>query len=82
MENKEELFKSNTVLNKDIELGMEFAKLKDRYNYKKIVDCVKGDLSDTYGVFEILKPLYDKYGYGKINKLILEFEKEKGAEDE
>ena len=67
---------------KNVKLGMELQKLKDVYNFKRIVKCVKGDLTDTYGVFEKLKPLYDEFGYAKVNRFIIEIDDEIRAEEQ
>ena len=67
---------------KSVKLGMELQKLKSDYYFKRIAKCVIGDLTDTYGVFEKLKPLYDEFGYAKVNRFIIEIADEKDLAEE
>lgn len=71
-------------IKKYVKLGMAIQRLKDDFYFKRIVKFLKGDLSEDYCVFKNLKPLYDEFGYKKINQLILEIadEEEKSKEGE
>lgn len=68
----------------NISLGMEIEKLRNGYFYGKIIKFLKGDDSENGSMyFHELKPLYDKYGYEKVNRVLLAFEDEKrGKKDE
>jgi hypothetical protein len=64
----------------NISLGMEIEKLRNGYFYGKIIKFLKGDDSENGSMyFHELKPLYDKYGYEKVNRVLLAFEDEKGG---
>ena len=58
-----------TVLN-GITLGYEIGKLQSSFGFNQIVDFIKGNTSSCY-CFDILKPLYDKFGYEITNNAIL-----------
>lgn len=64
-----------------VKLGMKLVELKDHYGYKELVEYLKGTIDQTYYLF-ILKPLWDKYGYNEINKLILKLEEPNVEESE
>jgi hypothetical protein len=67
-------------------LGMEIAELKKSYYYDELIKFLKGGTGNGNLYFEKLKPLYDKYGYEKVNRILLSLEEEKaeekGAENE
>lgn len=67
------------VETQNIHLGIDIEKLRNGYFYGKIIKFLKGDDSE-YGsmYFHELKPLYDKYGYEKVNRILLALEDEKG----
>lgn len=54
----------------NVALGMEIQKLKQSYSYKDIIAFLKGEKEHCFD-FCTLKPLYDKYGYEKVNKYLL-----------
>ena len=70
-------------MNKDIKLGMEVKKVQSTYEFRmdKIKKVLNNDYSDSYGVLEILKPLWDEFGYKKVNTLLKEIIEEE-AKDE
>lgn len=73
----------------NIKLGIAIGELKNKYFYKAIILFLKGDNSENGNIyFEKLKPLYDKFGYEKVNRILLaleekeEVKEEKGDENE
>jgi len=67
----------------NIKLGMEIAELKNQYYYDGLIEFLKGNITASNGMyFEKLKPLYDKYGYEKVNRVLLETEEKAGKENE
>lgn len=66
----------------NVQLGIEIEKLKNTYYYSDIIAFLKGTATgaeDMY--FGRMKSLYDKFGYEKVNRILLELEKdEKGGE--
>lgn len=62
---------------KHIRLGMAIAKLRDAYYYKDLIAFLKGN-DETHGsmYFYLLKPLYDEYGYKKVNDILIELDSE------
>ena len=60
-------------------LGVDIQKLKERYFYKDIIAFLKGEKEVCYDFHE-MKPLYDKYGYEKVNKTLLKLEAEETSE--
>ena len=72
-----ELVEDDTVrkyITNDILLGMELNKLSQGYQFKDVVKFLKGDAESCLS-FDCLKPLYDRYGYDKVNSCILELER-------
>ena len=64
--------KHNEYVN--IGLGMAIQKLKQSHFYGKLVKFLNGDDSDNGSLyFAEMKPLYDEYGYEKVNKAVLHF---------
>ena len=67
----------------NIRLGIEIGKLKDSYYYTDIIKFLNGTASkgeDIY--FSRLKPIYDEFGYEKVNRILLELHKvENGGGD-
>ncbi len=60
---------------KDVRLGMEISTLKDSYYYSDVIAFLKGTATgneDMY--FGKLKPLYDEYGYEKVNRILLDLD--------
>lgn len=65
----------------NIELGIAIGELKREYFYNKLISFLKGDDKDNGSMyFERLKPLYDKYGYEKVNRVLLSLEEPKAEE--
>ena len=70
----------------NIALGMDIQKLKQNYYYKEIIAFLKGEKVNCFD-FCAVKPLYDKYGYEKVNKHLLstyeaeQAETQKGADN-
>lgn len=62
-------------------LGMEIAELKRAYYYGSLLEFLKGGESGGM-YFENMKPLYDKYGYEKVNRIILSLEEKGEQRDE
>lgn len=61
-------------------LGVDIQKLKERYFYKDIIAFLKGEKEKCYDFCE-LKMLYDKYGYEKVNKMLLKTHEETKEEN-
>lgn len=77
----ESLFASiSNAEKKSVCLGIEIEKLRQEFFYKYLIRFLQGkDTPDGAIYFEKLKPLYDRFGYEKINRILLELEKdEKG----
>lgn len=56
----------------NIRLGMRIEKLVNSYYCAKIIKFLKGDDSDNGSMyFHELKPLYDEFGYEKVNRILL-----------
>lgn len=57
--------------------GMAIAEITKEYWFSKVVRFIAGE--DTQGgmYLEHLKPLYDKYGYTKVNNFLIKIYKEK-----
>lgn len=68
----------------NIRLGMEIGRLQNEYYYNDLVAFLQGNSESKGGMyFEKIKPLYDRYGYEKVNRIILTLEKAKdGKENE
>ena len=67
----------------NIYLGIEIAALRNAYYYKALLAFLKGDDEQQGSMYFCnLKPLYDKYGYEKVNKVILEIDKEESKTNE
>ena len=59
----------------NIKLGIAIGELKNEYFYKALISFLKGDNSKNGNIyFEKLKPLYDKFGYEKVNRILLALE--------
>ena len=68
---KEEL--ANQMANfeaKCIRLGMTLEALKREYYYKSLVEFIAGKNKDGGMYLEHLKPLYDEFGYEKVNRIL------------
>lgn len=58
-----------------VNLGIEIAKLRNEYYYKRLIKYLQGDVEYGGSMYLAnLKPLYDKYGYDKVNRILLELE--------
>lgn len=58
-----------------VRLGIEIAKIKNEYYYENLIKYLQGDDKDSGSLYlSKLKPLYDKYGYEKVNRLLLTLE--------
>ena len=71
-------------MNDDIKLGRKIENLKGSWRFDKMVKFLKGenDINDTYNdYFTKLKPLYDEFGYDKVNNLIFEIADELKEEE-
>ena len=67
----------------NIKLGMEIGELKSKYFYEDLILFLKGDNSKNGNLyFEKLKPLYDKYGYEKVNRILLTLEEKEEVKEE
>ena len=83
MENSKELVKKiMSRFGKDVAeyvvLGMEIAEIKQAYYYDSLIKFLNGDDSKNGSMyFAKLKPLYDRYGYEKVNIVLLNLEEEK-----
>ena len=66
----------------NINLGMEIEKIRNSFFYKKVIKFLKGDDSDNGSMYFCeLKPIYDKYGYEKVNRILLALEAEQGGKE-
>jgi hypothetical protein len=65
-----------------VQLGIEIGALKNTYYYHDIIAVLKGTAQKSEDMyFGKLKPLYDKYGYEKVNRILLALEEtEQGGE--
>ena len=87
MENKNWLDEMKDVLKeaetKYVQMGIDIAEFRNSLFYKYIIGFLKGEDADEVGRmhFYELKPLYDKYGYEKVNRILLATEKG-GSENE
>lgn len=58
-----------------VQLGIEIGALKNAYYYPDIIAVLKGTAQKSEDMyFGKLKPLYDKYGYEKVNRILLALE--------
>lgn len=65
---------------KNVHLGIEIVELQNAYYYEDLIAFLKGDTEGAKDIyFGKLKPLYDKYGYEKVNRILLALEDEKGG---
>ena len=65
----------------NIELGIAIGELKKEYYYNDLIEFLKGnDEAKGHIYFDKLKPLYDKYGYEKVNRILLSLEEPKAEE--
>lgn len=65
----------------NIKLGIDIGDLKRQYFYKDLMQFLKGDkMCNGSLYFDKLKPLYDKYGYEKVNRVLFELEEESAKE--
>ena len=67
----------------NVQLGIEIGALKNTYYYPDIIALLKGTTQgaeDMY--FGKLKPLYDKYGYEKVNRILLALEETEQGDKE
>ena len=65
----------------NIRLGMRIERLVDSYFYGKLIKFLKGDDSDSGSMyFAELKPLYDEFGYEKVNRVLLAYDAELAQE--
>jgi hypothetical protein len=61
----------------NIRLGMDIAKVKSSYYYEDLMTFLKGDDEHNGSMYFVnLKPLFDKYGYEKVLRYLLELDKE------
>ena len=66
---------------KNIRLGMALAVVINSYYWGDLLAYLKGDDEHNGSMYFCnLKPLYDEYGYEKVNKALLEIDKEKRLE--
>ena len=73
----------NKVELENIRLGMEIASITQEYYYPKLIAFLKGDTTDCGSMyFEKLKPLYDKYGYERVNRILIALEEAKEQTNE
>lgn len=81
---QEELKESlKDIVMDNIHLGIEIQKLKGEYFYDKLIAYLRGDNSGTGSMYLYnLKPLYDKYGYEKVNSVLLKLEDEETGKGE
>lgn len=67
----------------NINLGMAIEKFRNSYFYGKVIKFLKGDDSENGSMYFCeMKPLYDKYGYEKVNRILLALEEEKQGANE
>lgn len=66
----------------NIELGIEIGELKRSYFYDGLIKFLKGEDDGAFSGMDFykLKPLYDKYGYEKVNRILLSLEEAKAEE--
>lgn len=57
-------------LSEEIRLGLKIGRLKDTYGFKDIYNFITGKKNECF-YFVDLKPLYDEFGYQKVNEVIL-----------
>lgn len=82
----------STFEKENIKLGIDIGDLKKQYYYDDLMKFLKGDNACNGSLyFDKLKPLYDRYGYERVNRILLELEEEptqetneeeKGEDDE
>ena len=61
----------------NIRLGMKLERFVNSYFYGKIIKFLKGDDSENGSMyFAELKPLYDEFGYEKVNRILLAYDGE------
>ena len=62
-----------------IKFGMELAKIKQEYWFKDLMKFLKGEDEEHHGdmYFCNLKPLYDRYGYDRVNNILMNWEERK-----
>ena len=66
----------------NVRLGMDVATLRGQYFYSDLIAYLKGDDGNKGHIyFHELKPLYDKYGYEKVNRILLTLEEAKDGQD-
>lgn len=71
-----------TSINDDIRLGMEIKSITGSYEFDNIISFLKGEKNSSCYSFDRLKPFYDKYGYEKVNNLLLEYDREIKEQEE
>lgn len=59
-----------------IRLGVQLAGVINSYYCKKLISYLKGENSEGGMYFNELKPLYDEFGYEKVNKALFRLDKE------
>ena len=67
----------------NVKLGIGIGELKTKYFYKDLILFLKGDNSKNGNIyFDRLKPLYDKFGYEKVNRILLALEEKEEEKEE
>lgn len=57
--------------------GMAMAEIKNQYWFDSVVEFLKDGNKEGEWYFSKLKPFYDKYGYTKVNNLLIKIYNEK-----
>lgn len=66
----------------NVRLGMGIAEIKSKYFYSDLIAYLKGDDEKCgHMYFHELKPLYDQYGYEKVNRILLALEEAKDGQE-
>lgn len=58
------------VLSVDVRLGLKIGQLKNNYSFKDIYNFIAENTKECL-YFADIKPLYDEFGYSKVNDVIL-----------
>lgn len=68
-------------LSLDVRLGLKIGQFQMQYGFKDIYNFIAGNTKDCMFYVDV-KPLYDEFGYSKVNETILKIGKQMFKEEE
>ena len=64
-------------ISEDVTFGIEIGKLINSYEFKEVYKFLKDKKTASFFYADVLFDLYDKFGYERVNTILLKYGKEK-----